>query len=732
MRHFINSDRRLRVLSFFLPVWVAVFLGGTIFVSNAYSYVVDLYSCSMNVTLVELHSKTGYYVFDGQCKENDHQKNVTVKIVGSSRKVGGHYSYLTDETIYIKGFGDKLDTISFFWQCIGEPWLEPGNCERNVQSLPQKSSTSIGTVPTYRYLLGPYSQRYSSKVKKYIDANTPPPAPTVETPYNLKYLDPDGFHIKIGYKRYGLYRVYKYPEQAKNIVLHWEYWEPAPDGKGGSYVWKKDVMNNATLITGDTTDFIIPAEKLREGKWRLSVKHAISNWPWKKVEFWIGPPVDYTKSKPVIVSPSQNAILNPVKEGMDSFEIDILVNSGYNNKKGYSASKVQPTNVVTINTARKIEVQYEKLFNGKWGPSSPVFLKTEPGKTLTVYDSKGRYRIRARWYVENPGSANPAYPWTEWRNFRAGKIEIANIKDKIGQKIIDLSKVGKLDTGGMKAMSGETKTVPGGEKKQVVSRQKGPQPTLKKFTPMKITCLGKPATIVGTQRGEKLEGTPGDDVIAGLDGDDTIYGKGGNDIICGGNGNDKLYGGNGKDILWGDNGDDKLWGQSGNDNLIGGMGNDSLYGGDGDDKLDGKWGNDIVSGDNGNDHVWGSEGNDRLYGGYGNDEMRGGPGNDIMKGGHGNDEMNGYDGNDTLYGEAGDDILRGGSGSDLCEGGSGNNTVYPDCEPVHKSPVHIKPQRKQMNKSKGKSEIRQIQPVKPSEGTPLKDKGLPRLKLNTR
>ncbi|HEY0398453.1 MAG TPA: hypothetical protein VGF00_08705, partial [Acidimicrobiia bacterium] len=41
------------------------------------------------------------------------------------------------------------------------------------------------------------------------------------------------------------------------------------------------------------------------------------------------------------------------------------------------------------------------------------------------------------------------------------------------------------------------------------------------------TCLGLPATIVGTMGNDVLNGTPGNDVIIGLGGDDTINGLGG-------------------------------------------------------------------------------------------------------------------------------------------------------------------------------------------------------------
>ena len=74
------------------------------------------------------------------------------------------------------------------------------------------------------------------------------------------------------------------------------------------------------------------------------------------------------------------------------------------------------------------------------------------------------------------------------------------------------------------------------------------------------SCRGRPATIVGTDRNDRIKGGPGPDVIAGLGGDDVIRGEQGNDVLCGG------YG------------DDELVGVAGNDRLSGGPGNDGLFG----------------------------------------------------------------------------------------------------------------------------------------------------------
>ena len=99
------------------------------------------------------------------------------------------------------------------------------------------------------------------------------------------------------------------------------------------------------------------------------------------------------------------------------------------------------------------------------------------------------------------------------------------------------------------------------------------------------SCLGQPATIVGTNAGEVLMGTPGDDVILARGGNDTIFARGGDDVICGGGGNDRIRAGAGDDTVIGNRGADLLWGHQGNDTLDGARGNDRIFGRLGDDDL---------------------------------------------------------------------------------------------------------------------------------------------------
>jgi len=100
------------------------------------------------------------------------------------------------------------------------------------------------------------------------------------------------------------------------------------------------------------------------------------------------------------------------------------------------------------------------------------------------------------------------------------------------------------------------------------------------------TCRGLPATIIGTNRADRIDGTPGADVIVGLGGADRIDGLGGDDVICGGSGDDVLRGGDGADTLIGGSGADRLYGEAAADTLAGGAGfGDLCDGGDGLDQL---------------------------------------------------------------------------------------------------------------------------------------------------
>lgn len=142
------------------------------------------------------------------------------------------------------------------------------------------------------------------------------------------------------------------------------------------------------------------------------------------------------------------------------------------------------------------------------------------------------------------------------------------------------------------------------------------------------TCIGQPATIVGTDGDDVLKGTTGPDVVSLGDGNDRFNDKGGDDIVCGGPG---------ADYLWGSDGDDRLYGEAGADTIYGVLGDDLLDGGLDNDEL---WDDSVpfpLRGGDGADDLLGGDGNDQLHlsGGDGKghgkaDTADGGPGNDSL------------------------------------------------------------------------------------------------------
>ncbi len=120
--------------------------------------------------------------------------------------------------------------------------------------------------------------------------------------------------------------------------------------------------------------------------------------------------------------------------------------------------------------------------------------------------------------------------------------------------------------------------------------------------PANPTCMGLPATIIGTPGADTIIGTNGPDVIVAFGGDDTILAGNGDDVICAGYGNDTIDAGNGNDII------------------DAGFGDDTVDSGRGDDRVDAGAGNDTVVGNNGDDVLVGGAGTDDLDGGRGFDQ----------------------------------------------------------------------------------------------------------------
>jgi SpoIID/LytB domain protein len=144
------------------------------------------------------------------------------------------------------------------------------------------------------------------------------------------------------------------------------------------------------------------------------------------------------------------------------------------------------------------------------------------------------------------------------------------------------------------------------------------------------TCLGSPATILGTDGPDDLTGTPGPDVIISGAGADRVNGRGGADLICSGAGNDVVFGGAGADRLIGGRGNDVINGRAGADLLVGGRGDDVLLGGRGRDRLFGEVGSDRLLGGADDDILAGGSDDDTLAGGGGADSLAGGPGADRL------------------------------------------------------------------------------------------------------
>lgn len=200
-------------------------------------------------------------------------------------------------------------------------------------------------------------------------------------------------------------------------------------------------------------------------------------------------------------------------------------------------------------------------------------------------------------------------------------------------------------------------------------------------------CDGKPATIIGTDGDDNLQGSFYADVIMTFGGDDTVFGREGHDTICAGDGDDRVFGDIGApivsfapvdqdDVILGGPGRDRLYGEGGSDRLLGGDDIDYLWGGLGADTLEGNGGSDRLRGGHDDDYLRGGSGADRMWGGDGDDEMLGQGGQDFMWGDAGDDVMQGNWQSDSLWGGDGDDIIGAAEGQDVVYGEAGVDTLY--------------------------------------------------------
>lgn len=234
-----------------------------------------------------------------------------------------------------------------------------------------------------------------------------------------------------------------------------------------------------------------------------------------------------------------------------------------------------------------------------------------------------------------------------------------------------------------------------------------------------VTCGGLKATIVGTDKANRITGTAKRDVIAARGGNDTIRGLAGNDVICAGDGADTVLGGEGDDRIWGEL-DSVVVDQFGRvvksgDTIVGGAGNDAIDlgydvrpAGEGTTPvLDGisyadapaavvvdfraaatvaiaADGNDTVTGFNGGIRLAGSPFADTIKATNSGDVVAARGGDDTVFGRGGDDtivaDAEGTIGNDRLYGEAGDDALSGTVGMDTFVGGTGDDLLTSTSE----------------------------------------------------
>lgn len=226
-------------------------------------------------------------------------------------------------------------------------------------------------------------------------------------------------------------------------------------------------------------------------------------------------------------------------------------------------------------------------------------------------------------------------------------------------------------------------------------------------------CMGRTATIIGTDAPDRIYGTVGSDVIIALGGDDFIDGAplgglaGQPDYLCGGDGDDQIIS-HAVSRLSGGAGDDHFEALEGVVSYEDAPSSIRIEPSDDEAAVDPEyeatgWGRDtfyvglVVVGSRHDDVILGSNsrtlrfrgaaGNDRIRaarrismpldvdGGLGNDVINGGTEPDVIRGGSGSDRINGWGRNDTLAGQQGNDVVLGGSGNDLVRGGAGRDRL---------------------------------------------------------
>jgi uncharacterized delta-60 repeat protein len=224
-----------------------------------------------------------------------------------------------------------------------------------------------------------------------------------------------------------------------------------------------------------------------------------------------------------------------------------------------------------IGLAAALQANGKIVVAGTGGASQVVLLRFQPGGALdTTFDGDGKQTLPVT------GGASAVVLLPDGRIVAAGSSE--------GNFLLAMVEGDSAAAGGGPG-TGPGGGGPGGGKSKVPR------------------CAGKKATIVGTNKPNRLKGTRRADVIVALGGNDRIDGGRGNDLVCAGDGNDSVKGSTGNDRLYGQNGKDNLDGGAGRDALSGGAGKDGLSGGSDRDQLSGGGGKDRCNGGGGKDRA---------------------------------------------------------------------------------------------------------------------------------
>lgn len=173
-------------------------------------------------------------------------------------------------------------------------------------------------------------------------------------------------------------------------------------------------------------------------------------------------------------------------------------------------------------------------------------------------------------------------------------------------------------------------------------------------------CLGRAATIVGSDAPDRIAGTRRADVIWTGDGDDVVSSRLGNDVVCTGAGRDAVLSGRGYDAIRLGAGADAVDAGPDADDIRGGGGIDLVSFAESPVEVRVDLARGAAEG-YGYDRLTGLEG---VIGSSNVDELLGSPEADLLVGMEGPDTLRGRGGPDLLQPHEGDDLVDGGPGAD--------------------------------------------------------------------